>query len=46
LKLADVGMASPSKVDNLWVGASIVPSKGEISANVPAHGVVLLRLQK
>jgi alpha-galactosidase len=46
LKLADVGMASPRKVDNVWAGATVTPAKDEISTNVPAHGVVLLRIEK
>jgi alpha-galactosidase len=46
LKLADVGMASPRKVDNVWAGATVTPAKDEISTSVPAHSVVLLRIEK
>jgi alpha-galactosidase len=45
VKLSDVGIASPSSVRDLWSGKKIAAKDGEIRADVPLHGVVLLQIE-
>jgi alpha-galactosidase len=43
--LSDVGMASPGPVQDLWSGEKVAAKDGVIKAEVPVHGVVLLRVE-
>jgi alpha-galactosidase len=45
LKLADVGVKHAAHVSSLWEGANPVVANDEVSASVPAHGVVLLQIE-
>jgi len=45
LKLSDVGVKHAAHVSSLWEGANPVVANDEVSASVPAHGVVLLRVE-
>jgi alpha-galactosidase len=47
LKWTDVGLKSaPSKVRDLWSHQDVKPGRLEYAADVPSHGVVLLRIHK
>jgi alpha-galactosidase len=45
LKLADLGSGLKGKARELWAGRDVSFKKGTYSANVPRHGVVLLKIQ-
>jgi alpha-galactosidase len=45
-KWADVGFSGPGEVRDLWKHATVETSAAEYSADVPAHGVVLLKVQR
>ena len=42
--LADLGFSGEVRVRDLWTHANLAPAKGEISAEVPAHGARLFRV--
>jgi len=42
LKLSDVGFAHASSIRDIWATSTLTAPNGELTANVPAHGVVLL----
>jgi alpha-galactosidase len=45
LKWTDVGLAAaPARVRDLWSRADLAPVAAELSATVPSHGVMLLRV--
>ena len=47
LKWADIGLKSaPSKVRDLWAHQDVKPAGLDYSADVPSHGVVMLRSHK
>jgi alpha-galactosidase len=46
LKYADVGIKGKPRVRDLWAHQDVDPSGPEFSANVPSHGVVMLRLSE
>jgi hypothetical protein len=45
LMLSEVGIASGSKITDLWSGKKVVAKDGQITTRVPFHGVVLLRIE-
>jgi len=45
LKLSDVSMASASKITDLWTGKPVTAKDGQITATVPMHGVLMLRIE-
>jgi alpha-galactosidase len=45
LKLSDVGVKHAVHVSSLWEGANPIVANDEVSVSVPAHGVVLLRIE-
>jgi alpha-galactosidase len=45
LKLSDVSMAMPSKITDLWTGKTVAAKNGMITATVPMHGVMMLRIE-
>ena len=45
LKLSDVGVKHAAHVHSLWEGVNPVVANDAVSASVPAHGVVLLRIE-
>jgi alpha-galactosidase len=46
LKLSDVWTSTrPPRILNVWTGATVTPRDGEVTATVPVHGVVLLRME-
>jgi len=46
LKYADAGVKNISKIRDLWAHQDVPASGAEFSANVPSHGVVMLRLSE
>jgi len=42
LSLSDIGLKPAREIRDVWGGAHISPKKDGVTANVPAHGVVLL----
>jgi alpha-galactosidase len=46
LKLSDVGFAGGAKARDIWQAKDLGKIQGSYTANVPGHGVVLLRLSK
>jgi alpha-galactosidase len=46
LKLSDVGFSGGANVRDIWQAKDLGKLKGSYTANVPKHGVVLLRLSK
>ncbi len=42
--LADLGFSGEVRVRDLWTHTNLAPAKGEISAEVPAHGARLFRV--
>lgn len=44
IRWADLGLAAPVRVRDLWARAEVPSQGGEFSAQVPAHGAALLRL--
>jgi len=47
LKWTDIGLKSaPSKVRDLWGHQDVKPARLDYSADVPSHGVVMLRIHK
>jgi alpha-galactosidase len=46
VKLSDVGFAGGAKVRDIWQAKDLGKIQGSYTANVPGHGVVLLRLSK
>jgi len=45
-KWSDVGIAGSHKVRDLWKHADLGAFKDEFSADVPSHGVVMIRIAK
>jgi alpha-galactosidase len=45
LKLSDIHMVSPSKITDLWTGKPVTAKDGTITATVPTHGVLMLRIE-
>jgi alpha-galactosidase len=45
LKLSDISMASATKITDLWTGKPVAARDGTITATVPTHGVLMLRLE-
>jgi len=45
LKLADIHISSPTKITDLWTNKPVAPKDGQITATVPTHGVLLLRIE-
>jgi alpha-galactosidase len=46
VKLSDVGFAGGAKARDIWQAKDLGKIQGSYTANVPGHGVVLLRLSK
>jgi alpha-galactosidase len=46
VKLSDVSTLARPHITNVWTGAKIKPSDGTLTATIPAHGVLLLRLAR
>jgi alpha-galactosidase len=46
LKLSDIGMQGSHKVRDLWKHEDLAPVTGEYSADVPSHGVVMIKVAK
>jgi len=42
LSLSDIGLKPAREIRDVWGGAQISPKKDGVTANLPAHGVVLL----
>lgn len=42
---ADVGIARPARVRDLWAGRDLAKMRGSYTATVPRHGVVMLRIE-
>jgi hypothetical protein len=42
--LSDLGFSGEVKVRDLWTRADLAPAKGEVSAEVAAHGARLFRV--
>ena len=45
VKLSDVGVAKAKTITDLWSGRAVVANGGAVTATVPMHGVVLLRVE-
>jgi alpha-galactosidase len=45
LKLSDISMASASKITDLWTGKAVAAKDGAVTATVPMHGVLMLRIE-
>ena len=46
VKWSDIGIQGSHKVRDLWKHADLSPASGEFSADVPSHGVVMIRVAK
>jgi alpha-galactosidase len=46
LQLSEVGFPGGAKLRDIWQAKDLGKIKGNYTANVPRHGVVLLRLTK
>jgi alpha-galactosidase len=46
VKLSDVGVAKAGTITDLWSGKAVMANGGTVTASVPTHGVVLLRVEK
>ncbi len=44
LRLKDVGFAQGAKLRDLWKGSEVEAKNGQVTALVPSHGVLLLRV--
>jgi alpha-galactosidase len=42
VNLSDIGLKPAHEIHDVWGGATIAPHKDAVTANLPAHGVVLL----
>jgi alpha-galactosidase len=45
LKLSDISMPSATKITDLWTGKPVAAKDGAITATVPMHGVLMLRIE-
>jgi len=46
LSLSDIGLKPAHEIQDVWGGAQISPKKDSVTANLPAHGVVLLIIKQ
>ena len=46
VKLSDIGVAKAGTITDLWSGKAVTANGGTVTASVPTHGVVLLRVEK
>jgi alpha-galactosidase len=46
VKLSDLGMQGSHKARDLWKHQDLSPVSGEYSAEVPSHGVVMIKVAK
>jgi alpha-galactosidase len=45
VKLSDLGVTKAGTITDLWSGKAVAANGGSVTASVPTHGVVLLRVQ-
>jgi alpha-galactosidase len=46
VKLSEFSTPPHPRITNVWTGAKIKPTNGEVTATVPGHGVLLLRFDR
>jgi alpha-galactosidase len=46
LKLSSVSPLDHPRITNVWTGANVKPGDGAVTATIPTHGVLLLRLSR